>query len=237
MRYFWVIINTIFWTTTLGAIGILSSIFESKKGKMLGACAQIWAKLILRIGGVSYSVEGLDNLDKNKSYVFAGNHASGFDILLAYATLPFWIVSIAKIELRSIFFLGFVMKSAGHIFVDRNNHEKAIKSLNEAKRSLFQNPRSILLYPEGTRSLNGSIRKFKPGGLILGAQLGLSIVPIYYSGTFELLKKGSFKIKRNQKIKLKIGHPVKVKDYDYSKRRELAKLIENKVIELSKGNK
>ena len=84
MRYFWVIINTIFWTTTLGAIGILSSIFESKKGKMLGACAQIWAKLILRIGGVSYSVEGLENLDKNKSYVFAGNHASGFDILLAF---------------------------------------------------------------------------------------------------------------------------------------------------------
>ena len=63
-----------------------------------------------------------------------GNHASIFDILLAYATLPFWIVSIAKIELRSIFFLGFVMKSAGHIFVDRNNHEKAIKSLNEAKK-------------------------------------------------------------------------------------------------------
>ena len=187
--------------------------------------------------GFSYSVEGLENLDKNKSYVFAGNHASAFDILLAYATLPFWIVSIAKIELRSIFFLGFVMKSAGHIFIDRNNHEKAIKSLNGAKRSLLKNPRSILLYPEGTRSLNGSIRKFKPGGLILGAQLGLSIVPIYYSGTFELLKKGSFKIKRNQKIKLKIGHPVKVKDYDYSKRRELAKLIENKVIELSKGNK
>ena len=88
--------------------------------------------------GFSYSVEGLENLDKNKSYVFAGNHASGFDILLAYATLPFWIVSIAKIELRSIFFLGFVMKSAGHIFIDRNNHEKAIKSLNEAKRSLFK---------------------------------------------------------------------------------------------------
>ena len=89
-------------------------------------------------GAFQYSVEGLENLDKNKSYVFAGNHASAFDILLAYATLPFWIVSIAKIELRSIFFLGFVMKSAGHIFIDRNNHEKAIKSLNEAKRSLLQ---------------------------------------------------------------------------------------------------
>ena len=77
------------------------------------------------------------------------------------------------------------------------------------KDLFFKNPRSILLYPEGTRSLNGSVRKFKPGGLILGAQLGLPIVPIYYSGTFELLKKGSFKIKRNQKIKLKNWTPSK----------------------------
>ena len=68
------------------------------------------------------------------------------------------------------------------------------------KRSLLHNPRSILLYPEGTRSLNGSMRKFKPGGLILGAQLDLPIVPIYYSGTFELLKKGPLKLKEIKKL-------------------------------------
>ena len=237
MRYLWVIINTIFWTTIFGVLGILSSFIESKRGRTLGICARIWAKLILLIGGFSFSVEGLKNLDKDKCYVFAGNHSSAFDILLAYATLPFWIVSIAKIELRSIFFLGFVMKSAGHIFVDRKNHEKAIRSLKEAKTSLLKNPRSILLYPEGTRSIDGSIKKFKPGGLIFGAQLGIPIVPIYYSGTFELLEKGSFKIKRNQKIKLKIGEPIKVNDYNFSKRRELAEVVQKKVIKLSKESK
>ena len=233
MRYFWIIINTIFWTAILGTAGILCSLFESERGKTLGKCANIWAKLILLIGGISFSAEGLKKLDKGKSYVFAGNHASGFDILLAYATLPFWIVSIAKVELRSIFFLGFVMKSAGHVFVDRQNHEKAITSLGEAKRSFLKSPRSILLYPEGTRTIDGSLKRFKAGGLILGAELGLPIVPVYYSGTFELLKRGSFRIKRNQKIKLKIGDPINTNTYDYSKRKELVEVVQKEVSKLS----
>ena len=145
MRYLWVIINTTFWTIICGTFGILFSFIESKRGRTLGICARIWAKLILLVGGFSYSVEGLKNLDKDKCYVFAGNHTSAFDILLAYATIPFWIVSIAKIELRSIFFLGFVMNSAGHIFVDRKNHEKAINALNDAKKSLLKNPTFFFL--------------------------------------------------------------------------------------------
>jgi len=235
LRYIWIIFNTAFWTTFLGLIGILISFFEFKKGKALGLCARIWAKLILFFGKINYSVKNLDNLDRKTSYVFAGNHASGFDILLAFAGLPYWIVSIAKLELRSIFILGFVMKSAGHIFIDRKNHDKAMKTLEKAKISLLKIPRSILLYPEGTRTIDGSIGNFKPGGIFLAAEVGMPIVPIYYSGTFNILKKGSWKIK-NQKLELRIGKPISTKKYTFKTRKELAKRVRNEVLKLSEEN-
>jgi 1-acyl-sn-glycerol-3-phosphate acyltransferase len=216
----------------LGLFGIIISIFESKKGKFLGKCARIWAKVILFNGGVKYTVKNLDNLNLSNSYIFAGNHSSGFDILLGFAGLPFWIVSIAKIELRSVFVLGFVMRVAGHIFVDRKNHESAMSSLKKASVSLKKNPRSILLYPEGTRTKDGSIQNFKPGGLLLAVETGMPIVPIYYSGTYSILNRGSWKL-NNQNLKLIIGKPIFTEKYSFETRRELAKKVQFEVVKLS----
>ena len=216
----------------MGLFGIIISIFESKKGKFLGKCARIWAKVILFNGGVKYTVKNLDNLNLSNSYIFAGNHSSGFDILLGFAGLPFWIVSIAKIELRSVFVLGFVMRVAGHIFVDRKNHERAMSSLKKASVSLKKNPRSILLYPEGTRTKDGSIQNFKPGGLLLAVETGMPIVPIYYSGTYSILNRGSWKL-NNQNLKLIIGKPIFTEKYSFETRRELAKKVQFEVVKLS----
>ena len=232
MRYIWILLNTAFWTTVLGSLGIFISIFESKKGKSLGKCARIWGKIILFCGGIKYTVKNLDNLNLSNSYIFAGNHSSGFDILLGFAGLPFWIVSIAKIELRSILVLGTVMKIAGHIFVDRKNHENARESLKKASISLKKNPRSVLLYPEGTRTKDGSIQNFKPGGLLLAVETGIPIVPIYYSGTYSIIKQGPWKM-NNQKLKLIIGKPIFTEKYSFDTRRELANKVQSEVLKLS----
>ena len=224
--------NTALWTTVLGFFGIAVSIFETKKGKFLGKCARIWAKIILFCSGIKYTVKNLDNLNLSNSYIFAGNHSSGFDILLGFAGLPFWIVSIAKIELRSIFVLGTVMKIAGHIFVDRKNHEDAMESLKEASISLKKLPRSVLLYPEGTRTKDGSIQNFKPGGLLLAVETGIPIVPIYYSGTYSIIKQGPWKM-NNQKLKLIIGKPIFTEKYSFDTRRDLANKVQSEVLKLS----
>ena len=232
MRYIWILLNTAFWTTVLGFIGIGVSIFETKKGKFLGKCARIWAKIILFCSGIKYTVKNLDNLNLSNSYIFAGNHSSGFDILLGFAGLPFWIVSIAKIELRSIVVLGTVMNIAGHIFVDRKNHESAMESLKKASISLKKLPRSVLLYPEGTRTKDGSIQNFKPGGLLLAVETGIPIVPIYYSGTYSIIKEGPWKM-NNQKLKLIIGKPIFTEKYSFDTRRELAMKVQSEVLKLS----
>ena len=228
MHYIWILFLTAFWTIILGFIGILCSLFETKKGWTLGAFAKIWARLILFFSGISYSVDGLENLKLNKNYIFAGNHASGLDILLAFGGLPFWLVSIAKKELKTIPVLGSVMSKAGHIFVDRKNSDRALDSLKKAKVSLKNNPRSILLFPEGTRTRDGSLGSFKKGGLLLGVELDIPIVPIAFCKTFEALNKGTYKM-NNQPIELRIGKPIQTNNYSFDTRQDLALKIRNEV--------
>ena len=228
MRYLWVLINTAVWTTVLGSFGILISFIEPTKGRTLGFCANLWAKLILFFGGIKYSVKGLENLDSNGAYIFAGNHASGFDILLAFAALPYWVVSIAKVELKSVFLLGWVMTAAGHIFVDRGRGEKAIRSLKKAKISLLKTPRSVLLFPEGTRTLDGTLGLFKKGGLMLSLDTEIPIVPVAFSGTFEILEKGSWSI-RNKPIEIRIGKPISPSLFSYETRKDLVLHVREEV--------
>ena len=197
----------------------------------MGYFATIWAQLILFFGGVSYSVKGLDNLNPDGSYLFAGNHASGIDILLAFAGLPFWLVSIAKIELRSIPVLGWVMRAAGHIFIDRSNHDKAMASLRKAKDTLREIPRSVLLFPEGTRTRDGSLGTFKQGGLLVGVEAGIPIVPIAFVRTFDVLEKGSWRMKTHP-IELRIGNPIPSDTYSYQTRKDLARHGREEVKEL-----
>ena len=191
-----------------GLFGIFISFFEKKRGRILGICARNWGRTILYLSGIKYSVSGLDNLKpENKSYFFVSNHASALDIPLAFAGIPVWLVSIAKIELKTIPILGWVMTTAGHVFVDRKNKEKAFLSLENAKKALNKNPRSVLIFPEGTRTSTGELMHFKTGGLKMAIDLGIPIVPVACKGTYEMLRKGSKKM-GNNKLELKIGRPI-----------------------------
>ena len=228
MKYIWIIFNAAIWTSFFGLLGIFASIFESNKGKTLGHCARLWGKFILFFTGVRYSVKGLDNLDPKGPYIFACNHASGYDVPLAFAGLPYWLISIAKIELKSVFILGWVMKTAGHIFVDRKRSENAIASLEKSKKSLINNPRSILLFPEGTRTMDGELGFFKRGGLMLSMDTGIPIVPIGLVGTFEMLKKGTWSFK-NQPLEIRIGNPIHPKTFSNDSKNSLAKYVKSQV--------
>ena len=228
MRYIWIIFNAAIWTSFFGLLGIFASIFESNKGKTLGHCARLWGKFILFFTGVGFSVRGLDNLDPKGPYIFACNHASGYDVPLAFAGLPYWLISIAKIELKSVFILGWVMETAGHIFVDRKRSENAIASLEKSKESLIKNPRSILLFPEGTRTMDGELGFFKRGGLMLSLDTGIPIVPVGLVGTFEMLKKGTWSFK-NQPLEIRIGNPIHPKTFSNDSKNSLAKYVKSQV--------
>ena len=225
------LIVTIFWTILFGVAVILFSPFDYKKGRILGFIVKYWAKTIFKTVNINVRVIGLDKLDRNADYIFAPNHASSLDIPLILGFLPFWIVPISKIELKWIPFLGWAMQAAGHVFVDRRDHEKAMLSIAKIKNSLLKNPRSILIFPEGSRTNDGKVNQFKTGGLSIGISTKISIVPVAIEGTFESLSKHSKKFV-NKLLTINIGSPLDTRKYSLDDRKDLAIIVNSEVKKL-----
>jgi len=122
------------------------------------------------------------------------------------------------------------MIAGGHFFVDRSNHKKSIESLDKAKDSMEKNPRSIIIYPEGTRSVDGSILPFKKGGLVMSMNMGVPVVPVAMCGTREAMKKG-FKLNKYP-LELRIGKPIETSKIKYGQRNEFVDEVRNSIINL-----
>ena len=220
-KYRWFVFKVIIITFFFAFFGIIGSIFE-RKGKLMSFIAINWSKIILKVGKINFNINGLKNIDLRKNYFFVPNHESALDIPLVFASIPMHVVSVAKIELSRIPFFGWSMIAGGHFFVDRSNHKKAMRSIEKARISMNKNPRSVFLFPEGTRSLDGKVGRFKKGGLKLAIDLGVPIVPVGIVGTNQFqsnLKKGL----NIGNIELNIGKPIQTKKI---KEKELLSFVE-----------
>ena len=219
---------TAFWTILFGIAVILVSPFDFKNGRILGFIVRYWAKTIFKTMGIKIRINGLENLDISKNYIFASNHASSLDIPLLLGFLPFWVVPISKIELKWVPFLGWAMQAAGHVFVDRRDHDRAMMSIEKINESLLKIPRSILIFPEGSRTNDGAVKQFKSGGLGLGISTQISIVPIAIGGTFESLNKNSTKFLKKL-LTINIGNPISTEIFENKDRKKLTKIVYEQV--------
>jgi len=191
--------------------------------------AAIWARLMLMISGTSVEVLGRENLLRGKPQIFMANHQSDFDILITLAYLPGQFRWIAKKELFAVPVFGQAMKSAGYIEIDRQNHEKALQSLELAALRIRQG-KSVMTFPEGTRSRDGEIKTFKQGTFYLAIQSGAPIVPISIIGSGMIMPRRSLKIKPG-KIRLVIGKPMDVSGYKLEDRQELIRKVRDMIKE------
>ena len=175
------------YTIVLGTLSIASSLFE-KRGYFAHWCARSWARLILVTTGVSVRVEGLDRVRAGGSYVFVSNHQSHYDTAVLFATLPHQLRIIAKDSLGNFPFLGWHLRRTGHILVDRRKPDSAA-IIKWADRLLTQGL-SLIVYPEGTRSMDGRVHRFKPGSFLIALQTSLPVVPLSIVGTRQIHRKG-----------------------------------------------
>lgn len=184
--------------------------------KVTNGAAKLWANSILLSAGTKIEVVGLNKIDLNKQYIFVGNHQSHFDVLSAFSVLPLTIRYIAKKELFRIPLFGWAMTAAGVIKVDRSDREKAIKSIEKAIETIKKGV-SIMMFPEGTRSSDGKIHKFKKGAFVMAIKGQIPVVPVSISGTRNILKKHSWRLNPG-KVKVVISDPIYPSKYTYDNR-------------------
>jgi 1-acyl-sn-glycerol-3-phosphate acyltransferase len=203
---FWLIPTIAVYTIVLGFLSITSSVFD-RRGYFGHACARAWSWLILATTGVDVSVQGLDRLVRGKTYVFVANHQSIYDIPCLFWNIPFQLRIIAKESLGRFPVLGPHLKRTGHMLVDRSRPNRA--GIFGWASQLTANGLSLIIFPEGTRSRDGMLGKFKGGSIMLAMQAGLPLVPISVVGSRHVMKKGELTTKPGR-VTLVVHDPIEL---------------------------
>jgi 1-acyl-sn-glycerol-3-phosphate acyltransferase len=175
------------YTIVLGTVSILSTLVD-RRGHAAHWCARTWSWLILRTTGVDVRVEGLERVRRGETYMFVSNHQSIYDIPVIFASLPFQLRIIAKESLGHFPFLGWHLRRAGHLLVDRSNPNRT--GILNRWRHLVNEHLSLIIFPEGTRSADGRVGRFRGGSFLLALEAGLTIVPLSVSGSRHVMQKG-----------------------------------------------
>jgi len=176
-----------------------------------------FGKQAIRLGqkilGVDLDVQGVEKINRNSAYVFMANHMSFLDGPLLFWLIPQPVRVLLKKEAFRIPVVGLGMRQVGFIPVDRKRLKGGKQSIERASRLIKEKAYSFLIFPEGTRSRDGLLQSFKRGGFFLAINAQVPILPITIRGSFELMPRGSFFVKRG-KIKVKFYEPVPVKGFD-----------------------
>jgi 1-acyl-sn-glycerol-3-phosphate acyltransferase len=196
-------------TIVFGTYGVLLALLGSSARFVHFYCAVPWAKVILKVCGVGVQVEGIENIQENEPCIYMSNHTSYFDIFALLSTLPIDFKFIVKEELMRIPIFGSAMRRAGYIGIERDEPRKALKSMHEAAERI-KHGASVLIFPEGTRSEDGRLQSFKPGGFHLAFRSGCDIVPITITGSHEIVPKGSLRIRKGT-IRVVVGKAISLK--------------------------
>ena len=216
------------YTAVLGTLSILST-FVDRRGHAAHWCARAWSWLILATTGVDVRVTGLERVKPGETYVFISNHQSIYDIPVLFASLPFQLRIIAKQSLGRFPFLGWHLIRAGHLLVDRRNPDRS--RILARWRHLVADRISLIIFPEGTRSADGSVGRFKAGSFLLALEAGLTIVPVTVTGTIDVMKKGRL-MTCPARVRLRVHQPIptpRVEQPTAGDARDLAMRIESVV--------
>jgi len=186
--------------------------FPWRNGKLPRMVQVFWSRSVLWLLLVPIEVTGRENVNPKQSYVFVANHQSFLDVFAVYGWLPNNFKWLMKKELRKIPFVGTACAVAGHIFVDRSNPRAAMESLKYIKAQLH-NGISTVIFPEGTRTKNGEMGRFKAGAFKIAMDMELPIVPISLSGFYDAMPRNHFYVSPRARVKLHIGQPIDISQY------------------------
>jgi 1-acyl-sn-glycerol-3-phosphate acyltransferase len=193
-----------------------------RKGKITHLLSKVFGNGILMIAGVKVSTYGADRLDKSKSYIFVSNHQSYFDIPVLMHSIPNNVRFVYRENLTKIPVLGWGMYLGQYIPINRENVREAMKSLKKAAEKVRRGI-SVAIFPEGTRSFDGSLGDFKRGMFVIADEAKVELVPTAIDGSYSIMPRSKFRIQSGN-VKVTFGEPVA-----YSKDKVLLENIKREI--------
>jgi len=175
---------------------------------------------------------GKENIKKGQSYIIVANHQSAFDIVLLYR-LWMHFKWVAKREIFRVPFIGWNLWLNRHIVIDRASVRGAKKMMLEAQKHLADRT-SVLIFPEGTRSVDGAIKRFKEGAFALAKKTNVPILPVVINGSREVFPKNSYVIKGAQKFTMRVLPAIQPETFVGKSVDELALEVQERMVEVHK---
>ncbi len=153
----------------------------------------IWGRLFYAIFLIPIRIDGRENIVKGQSYVIAANHQSYWDAFLMYGFVGIPFKWVMKKELGKIPFVGWACYMAGHILIERSSRVKSMESIRKAESKL-KNGMSVVIFPEGTRTPDGKMGRFKRGAFLISQELGLPILPVTIDGNYDVMSRHAWHV-------------------------------------------
>lgn len=169
---------------------------------------RIWSRIFCFLSLLPVKVKGREHIRKDTSYVFVANHQGAFDIFLIYGFLNHNFKWLMKKSLRKMPLIGRACADAGHIFVD-DSGAKGVRTTIQQAQSTLRNGMSVVVFPEGSRTLDGKIHRFKRGAFQLARDIQLPVVPLTIEGPYKVMKRGTYQIFPHR-LTLTIHEPIMV---------------------------
>ncbi len=200
---FWLIVVLL--TLVFAPLSIMARGIDSS-GDWSHKCNSWWSRWTCILNGVKVTVEGMEHVDLNRAQIFVANHQSYFDIFALDGFLPVQLRWMSKASIFNIPLVGWAMRAADCISVERGDKKKSYQAFLASVEKL-KSGKSVVIFPEGTRSETGEIGEFKKGGHLLSARSKVPLTPATIIGSREIIKKGSGTI-HPRPVKIIISPPI-----------------------------
>ncbi len=226
IKMFFILIYSLLWTLPSfpRALRLHREGRQTELQAMLTRLGNGWGRMLVEGTGSTVTVEGAENVPRDRAVVIVANHQGYFDIPVLLGYFPKAAAYIAKAGVRQVPILGKWNELYGTVFINRGNPREALKAIQKGAERVKEGY-SLVIFPEGTRSPDGHVLSFKPGALKLAQKSGAPIVPVTLVNTRTIMVKGSLRI-RKANIRVIIGKPIE-SDSDGSV--DLAQMIQEQI--------
>lgn len=208
------LILILLWSTLSIIIATIVYVFTWSPRIPVYLAKHLWSRIMIFLLGARVKVVGKENIDPNAHYLILANHTSYADIPTLFRALPLYLRFIGKAELRKVPFLGFYMKMAGMIFIDRSNPRKARQSIADAA-AIARSGKNVVIFPEGTTIEGDEIANFKRGVKELAMDAQTPILPVRIRNTHRVWPSTTNLKIRGGKIDVHIGKPIPFETYQH----------------------